>query len=219
MEIGSEFRSVFTGKHIKQLMVDQTQGQSAAGGAVYGAMLRIAKHKNKEINLLEDTPLKPNNGKLYRRPDFPYFDPDLIKIGLHTNVGANFCRTDYKFEYNPDNIKINQVYTSTCIYKNRFEKNNALAEILLNKAYESTYLAGITTNCPKMVLTLIGGGVFYNPMEIIIKSIIKNHREYSPYLINYCQVDVPFYTGDMNKIIELIKIYSNEDDNIILEII
>lgn len=219
MELGSEFRSAFSGKHITQLMVDQTQGPSAAGGAVYGTMLRIAKHKEKEINLLEDTPLKPNNGKLYRTSEFPDFNSDLIKIGLHTNVGANFCRTDYKFEYNPDNIKINQVYTSTCIYNGRLEKNNNLAEIVLNKAYEGTYLAGITTNCPKMVLTLIGGGVFHNPMELIIKSIIENHRKYSPYLTKGCQIDVPIYMGDINKIIQMIKRYSNENDNIILEII
>jgi hypothetical protein len=219
MELGSEFRSAFSGKHITQLMVDQTQGPSAAGGAVYGTMLRISKHKEKEINLLEDTPLKPNNGKLYRTSEFPNFDPDLIKIGLHTNVGANFCRTDYKFEYNPDNVKINQVYTSTCIYNNRSEKNNTLAEILLTKAYEGTYLAGITTGCPKIVLTLIGGGVFHNPMELIIKSIIENHRKYSPYLQKDCQTDVPIYMGDIDKIIQLIKRYSNENDNIILEII
>lgn len=107
LELGSEFISAFNGKHITQLMLDQTQGPSAAGGAIYGTILRISKHKVKEINLLEDTPLKQNNGKLHRTSEFPVFDPDLIKIGLHTNVGANFCRTDYKFEYNPDNIKIN----------------------------------------------------------------------------------------------------------------
>lgn len=219
MEIGSEFGNVFNGKHITQLMTDKTQGPSAAGGAVYGTMLRIAKHKEKEINLLEDTPLKPNNGKLYKTSDFPDFDPDLIKIGLHTNVGANFCRTDYKFEYKPENVKINQVYTSTCIYNNRFDKDNSLAEKLLNKAYEGTYLAGIETKCPKIVLTLIGGGVFHNPIELIIKYIIDNHRKYSPYLKKDSNVDVPIYTGDVEKIMKIIKRYSNDKDNIIMKIL
>lgn len=219
MEIGSEFSNVFNGRHITQLMVDKTQGPSAAGGAVFGAVLRIIKHKEKEINLLEDTPLKSINGKLYKTSDFPDFDPDLIKIGLHTNVGANFCRTDYKFEYNPENIKITQVYTSTCIYNKKIEKDNILAELLLNKAYEGTYLAGIKTGCPKMVLTLIGGGVFHNPIDLIIKSIIENHRKYSSFLPKKCVVDVPIYVGDIDKLIEIIKIFSDENDNIIIEII
>ena len=70
-----------------------------------------------------------------------------------------------------------------------------------------------------MVLTLIGGGVFHNPIELITKCIIENHRKYSPYLKKDCQVDVPIYAGDIDKMIQVIKRYSNENDNIIMEII
>lgn len=70
-----------------------------------------------------------------------------------------------------------------------------------------------------MVLTLIGGGVFHNPMELYNQSIMENHRKYSPYLQKDCQNDVLIYTCDVKKIILLIKRYSNENDNIILEII
>lgn len=219
MELGSSTRSAFSGKYITQLMLDCTQGPSAAGGAAFGSILRVAKHKEKEINLLEDTPLQPNNGKLNKINNFPNFDIDLIKVGIHTNVGANFCRSDYKFEYNPNNVKINQVYTSTCIYSNNFDNDNNLADILLNKAYEGTYLSGIITECPKIVLTLIGGGTFRNPMEIIIKNILENHRKYSQFLRDDCEVEIPIYYGSSQTFERHIKNFLADGDNIEIKIL
>ena len=130
-------------------------------------------NEEKEINLLEDTPLKPNNGKLYNTSQYSNFNQDLVKVGIQTNVRANFCRSDYKFEYNPNNVKINQVYTSTCIISNKYDNYLDLADILLEKAYEGTYLSGIISKTPKIVLTLIGGHTFQNPMNLIINKIIK----------------------------------------------
>ena len=208
-ELGSVTRSVFSGKYITRLMVDCTQGPSASGGAVAGAFVRVAKHKEKEINLLEDTTLNPNNGKLYNTSEFSMFNPDLIKVGIQSNVSANFCRSKYNFKYNSTGVKINQVYTSTCIFSNRFDKNHELADILLEKAYEGTYLVGIELNCPKLVLTLIGGGVFNNPMNLIIKNIIENHIKYSPYLLEGCSVEIPIYETNRTDIENLISKYSN----------
>jgi hypothetical protein len=204
-ELGSPNRSVFSGKYITQLMVDNTQGPSASGGAVAGVFTRVAKHKIKEINLLEDTSLNPNNGKLLNTSEFEKFDKDLIKIGIQTNVRANFCRSDYNFAYNPLGPKINQIYTSTCIYTNKYDKNYELSNILLNASYEGTYLAGIELNCPKIVLTLIGGGMFHNPINLIINNLLENHEKYSPYLPENSQLELPIYDSNHYDIDNLIK--------------
>jgi hypothetical protein len=54
---------------------------------------------------------------------------------------------------------------------------NELSKILLEKAYEGTYLTGIITHAPVIVLTLIGGGVFNNSLSLIIGCIMKNHNK------------------------------------------
>jgi hypothetical protein len=204
-ELGSPQKSVFSGKYITQLMVDCTQGPSASGGAVFGAFLRVSKHKNKEINLLEDTlTLIPNNGKLYNSTNFEQFNADLIKIGLHKNVQASFCRSDYIFAYNPNASKIDQVFTSTCIL-NKYDNYFNLADILLEKAYEGTYLSAILRSSPKIVLTLIGGGTFNNPISLIVNKIIKIHDLYSQYLPTDCEVVLPVYEPNRYDIENLFK--------------
>lgn len=210
-ELGSPSRSVFSGRYITQLMVDYTQGPSASGGAVAGAFVRVAKHKEEEINLLRDTPLIPNNGKLYNTNKFPDFNSDLIKVGIQTGVAASFCRSDYNFAYNSLGTKINQVYTSTCIFSKKYDQDYKLADILLTKAYEGTYLSGIELSCPKIVLTLIGGGVFHNPMNLIIQKIIESHDKYSPYLPTGCDVEVPIYEPKRFDIENLVRKYSTSN--------
>lgn len=208
-ELGSPQRSVFSGKYITQLMVDCTQGPSAAGGAVFGAFLRVALHRNEEINLLDETLLTHFNGKLYNNDRISYLKPDSIKIGLHTDVTANFYRSDYHFEYNPTGSIIDQVYTSTCIFEDKHEKYQDLAEILLEKAYEGTYLAAIIRKSPKIVLTLIGGGTFCNPMNIIIDKIVKIHNLYSQYLPEKCEIILPIYEPNRTDIEYLFKHHPN----------
>jgi hypothetical protein len=210
-ELGSPQRNVFSGKYITQLMVDCTQGPAASGGAVFGAFLRVAKHKEKEIDLLENTSLKHSNGKLYNSDKITDLKPEQIKIGLHTNVMASFCRTDYHFEYNPKGSIIDQVFTSTCIIDNRNDRYYNLAEILLEKAYEGTYLAGIIRKSPKIVLTLIGGGTFNNPMNIIVDKIIKIHNLYSEFLPKDCEVVLPVYEPNRTDIENIFKNKLNVD--------
>ena len=86
MELGSEFRSAFSGKHITQLMVDQTQGPSAAGGAVYGTMLRISKHKEKEITMLLQV------------HDELIFEVDENKVSDYAKIIKNLMENAYHFQ-------------------------------------------------------------------------------------------------------------------------
>jgi hypothetical protein len=204
-ELGSPQRTVFSGNYLTRLMTDFTQGPSAAAGAMFGSFLRVAEHRNEEINLLDEVHLTHYNGKLYNNDKITKFVPDLIKIGLHTDVMANFCRTDYHFEYKPTAPIIDQVYTSTCIFENKLDKYHDLAETLLEKAYEGTYFAGIIRESPKIVLTLIGGGTFYNPMNIIVDKILRVHSLYSGFLPEDCEVVLPIYEPNRTDIEYLFK--------------
>ena len=52
-----------------------------------------------------------------------------------------------------------------------------LAAILLEAAYRGTYLAAIRHGCPKLFLTLIGGGAFGNSVDTILEIIGRVHLE------------------------------------------
>ena len=208
LEIPSAEYNPFNGFFLTKQMSDSTQGPSAAGGAAFGSILRLIKHKEKRIDLLEDTPLITNNGKL-KYSDVKYlndFDTTNIKIGLHKNVEANFMRSD-EFQYKENGVKINQVFTSTCICNSPIP--NKLSLILLEAAYEGTYLSAIITKAPKLVLTLIGGGAFNNSLDLIIRVIMKTHAIYADYLPKDCEVILPIYEPKPNSILTEFKKYEN----------
>lgn len=200
--------NVFNGYFITNQMTDITQGPSASGGAAFGAILRLIKHKEQPINLLSDVPIEQNNGKVEYRKNMsiPEFDSDLIRVGLHRDTRACFLRSD-EFKYNPAGPKINQVFTSTCICDTT--QPNKLSKVLLEAAYEATYLSAIFTKAPEVVLTMIGGGVFNNNNGLIIDAMMKAHNKYSPYLVKDCIVKLPIYVPTPEYILKCIKKYKN----------
>lgn len=208
MEIPNKHSNVFSGKYLTNLMSDSTQGPSASGGAGYGAILRVVSHHENPINLLSDTDLKPENGKLLcvkSKNDFKYSD---IKIGLHSNVRATFNRSD-KFEYKPDGPIIDQVYTSTCICSNT--QPNKMSEILLKASYDGTYLCAIKNQNSQLILTAIGGGVFRNSLDQIGEAISNAHKKYAKYLPKDCEVILPIYQQDPKALCDAIKKYMKID--------
>jgi hypothetical protein len=209
LEIPRAEYNPFNGYFLTKQMTDNTQGPSASGGTAFGSILRLIKHKEKRINLLEDTPLIANNGKLKysENKNFKKFNPDLIKIGLQKNVEANFLRLPQIFKYNQNGVKINQVFTSTCICND--STPNDLSRILLEKAYEGTYLCAIITQAPTLILTLIGGGVFNNSLSLIIEIIMKTHEAYEEYLPKDCEVILPVFEAKPNYILSEFKKYEN----------
>ncbi len=214
LEVPSASYNPFNGYFITKQMTDRTQGPSASGGASFGSILRLIKHKEKNIDLLENTNLITNNGKLKYsdNSDFKEFDSDLIKVGFHQNVMACFLRSD-EFRYKENGAIINQVFTSTCICSDN--KPNNLSKLLLEKAYEGTYLCGIIHDVPKIVLTLIGGGVFNNYIPLIIEIIARVHEKYSPYLVKNCEVVLPIYEPKPYSILSEFKKYKDVDIKLI----
>eukprot|EP00698_Gefionella_okellyi_P010542 TRINITY_DN2737_c0_g1_i1.p1 TRINITY_DN2737_c0_g1~~TRINITY_DN2737_c0_g1_i1.p1 ORF type:complete len:253 (+),score=25.56 TRINITY_DN2737_c0_g1_i1:50-760(+) len=86
--------NVLSGRFLTNMMSDSTQGPSAAGGALLGAVLRLAEYRKAPINLLSKTPLPQDNGKL-SASRLCEFDAQQIQIGLHTDIRATFDRSRY----------------------------------------------------------------------------------------------------------------------------
>jgi len=55
------------------------------------------------------------------------------------------------------------------------------ARFLLDLAYEGTYISSIKHNRSQIFLTLVGGGVFGNPIEWILDSLIDAHKKWGIY--------------------------------------
>jgi hypothetical protein len=169
-----------TSDYLTHMMSDSTQGPSASAGAGVGAIARLMVHLSTPINLLSDTVYGSQvmEGKLYA-PDkliLP-IEMDRIKIGLHTNVSANFDRSSFdgKCRYHEQGKVIDQVFTSTLIYPN--VGHQKLTYSILSASYMGTYLASIHRKTEVLVLTLIGDGAFRNPYETIIDAMIDAHLQ------------------------------------------
>lgn len=210
LELSSQHTNPFKSQFVDNMMYDKTQGPSAAGGAIAGTLQRLSINKIKPINLLENTELKNEvvNGKLFYNKNKLYnFDRLNVKIGLQSNVKANFLRIHNTYKYNNNGPIIDQIYTSTCIILNNDNTSNLLSIKLLESAYDGTYLTAIIKKSKKIILTLIGGESFRNNKYDIFKAIIKSHILYSKYLPYNCDIILPIYKYD-NDVINFFKSYS-----------
>lgn len=174
----SAFRpsTLYSGFYLTNLMEDLTQGPSAAAGAGAGAVLRWAINYYQPINLLENTILKPVGGKLTKLDCQHEFSIDKLKVGLHAEVEANFDRSSNEgdcFLVKPGRI-IDQVFVSTLALKSK-EDYPSEVKLFLQTAYQGTYLAAIKQKSRVLVLTLIGGGEFKNPLQSIYEAMAEAH--------------------------------------------
>ena len=183
---------------------DPTQGPRASISAFPGTLLRhyrapgpegryVQKDGGPQINLLHKVawetvapvsngyllPLRISDPEVFANLLHDHFED--IEVGLHEDVevvlGANWdgpvsgVRT------------IHQVFTSTLaagLYGSvDFQKDPwlAICRQLQRAAYLGTLLAAASTNRKYAVLTLIGGGVFGNPVPLIWDSIVWACRE------------------------------------------
>lgn len=196
-EVASEATRVDSGEYIHNLVRDRTQGPSAAGGAVAGALLRLHCYlaDTSSTDLLIDVPeLVHTNGKLdWRR--VPHKLPaqiDDFRVGLHVNITPTFDRSGPDLKRIPDpRPVIDQVFVSTC--RQTAPRSSALAALCLQAAYEGTYLCAALQQSPVLVLTAIGGGAFCNAPRQIADAILNAHRKIGPYLAPGCQVIFPVY--------------------------
>ena len=193
-ENGSHMINFRSGNYLTGLMSDSTQGPSASAGAGVGAVLRLSSHLSSGINLLKHTPYGSDviEGKLYASTRTQEIDINTVCVGLHTNVPANFDRSQFGKTclYHKQGRIIDQVFTSTIISPSN--QHLKVTANLLYSAYLGTYLSALSRNTEILILTLIGGGCFDNPIDLIMSTIAKVHVNIS-YKGNLKKVILPIY--------------------------
>lgn len=110
----------------------------------------------------------------------------LSKVALHTGIEVQFgVRAGGMMEVVKKPHQICQVFGSALNLR-QGDSGRANLEIegiekkerfLLRSAYMGAYLAACLYECPKLFLTLIGGGAFGNDFGIIFDEIIRAHEE------------------------------------------
>lgn len=191
--------------------LDYTQGPRASISAFPGTLLRhyaatknkgkrFAQSDHRQINLLEDvfsTDIATVRSGYLTASSI--IDPakliesltlnfDKIRIGMHEDVqvvlGQDFRGS---VDNSPERL-ISQVFTSTLaggMYGGKSMDPTQiihLCTLLLRGAYLGTLLAGAVLKQKRVVLTLIGGGVFANPVPLIWNSILWAMQRVEPYL-------------------------------------
>jgi hypothetical protein len=181
---------------------DPTQGPRASISAFPGTLLRhyaapapdgtrfTQRSDGRQLNLLEafepDGPNLVRNGYLTAHAiDDPAALAGLfsdqwedIRVGVHDDVEVVL---GYDWDGAAAGLgagRIGQVFTSTFAgggYSGLYRDDETYHDVcrhLLRAAYLGTLRAAVVLGRPKVVLTLIGGGVFGNPIPIIWESIL-----------------------------------------------
>jgi hypothetical protein len=107
---------------------------------------------------------------------------ESIRIGVHDDVEV-VLGYDWAGAVPAPGPRIAQVFTSTVAGGGYGTLSGPLVDVcrqLLRAAYLGTLLAAVTLHRPRVVLTLIGGGVFGNPLDVIWESILWALDEASP---------------------------------------
>lgn len=202
--------------YLNNLLVDQTQGPSATGGAIHGAALRYDKQP---INLLSDTSLAPlvNTGKLVIPDDVCTLDEHevaKVKVLIHRSLTANVDRSvRQQCLWYAQGPSITQVLVSTNIELGSTDRpRHPLSPTMSRIAYLSTYLGGLRAGCDYLVLTLVGGGSFRHSLNEIAHELGRVHLEYGHqykgvYLVIWDSADYHKVRDQLNKLDISVKPY------------
>ena len=175
---------------------DHTQGPSAALCSPTAAIYRSCYCGFNKINALENLNDIYNVENGYA--DLSKFNEtkcDLNKLksaGLYKAIiHENLDILSSDFTKMISRNEIDQVYGAGINIKQReagrlnkvvCDKYPQLLYYPLYCAYTAVYLTAIKNNRKNIVLTLLGGGVFGNPLNIIMDAIINVHKNLSKYL-------------------------------------
>lgn len=174
---------------------DCTQGPAACFGPLAAYLYRAHFYEGgKQVNLLRhvtDYFGTPVNGKLtLDGSEKPINDcdkvADLVELGLHTNAAIIYGRNEHGLNYELDEPYplVDQIFSASINlsdYGKKTTKDNLINinRTLLRAAYESAYLAAIYRKRKVLYLTLVGGGVFKNPISMILQEIVRAHKLYA----------------------------------------
>ena len=199
LEVPSRYSFPDCGDLVEEAHTDCTQGPAACFGPLAAYLYRAHFYDggqigNKQVNLLRNTASffgTPINGKLTLDGSEKSIGntndvADLVEVGLHTNAAIIFGRNENGLNYELDEPYpiIDQIFSASINlndYGKKTSKDNLtkINRTLLRAAYESAYLAAIYRKRKVLYLTLVGGGVFGNPIPMILEEIVRAHKCYT----------------------------------------
>lgn len=180
---------VNTGYLVEKAHRDSTQGPAACFGPLAAYLYRA--HFIPPINLLEhveDYFGTLRGGKIQlsgREKEIENVDEvtDNIMIGLHMDAEMLYNRQGLL----ETPFLIDQCFNSTINLNyigSRNEKLNKIIRCLLRASYEGVFMAAIYRKRKYLYLTLIGGGVFNNPIDIILEELIRAYQKWTTHPSN-----------------------------------
>ena len=203
---------------VERYLTDPTQGPRASISAFPGTLLRhyaapatkggrfVQTTDADQVNLLADvcdpSVARVRNGYLLAEgvPDPGAFAAaletrfDSIRVGVHNDVETVLGYDWDGAVTGPGRCRIAQVFTSTVAgglngagTERSFE---TICRQLLRAAYLGTLLAAVSLGRTRVVLTLIGGGVFRNPIPLIWDAIAWALHEVEPFVVGDLDVVV-----------------------------
>lgn len=230
LEVPSKYIPPHYGNLIEKAHRDSTQGPAACFGPLAAYLYRahfyefldgsIGQTGEQQINLLEDVSNyfgEPPNGKLELKGDEDDIESvddvtPFIKIGLHYDAAIIFGREKSGLNYSIDKPYplVDQVFSASINlndYGKKTSKHNLIkiCRTLLRSAYESIYLAAIQRERNILYLTLIGGGVFSNPISIILEEIVRAHKLYADHPKSCLKKVILCIYGENLKIVKTVK--------------
>lgn len=123
---------------------------------------------------------------------------DKVAIGLHMDCPIVFGRTKKQgiFSREPQNIVgsrvpvyplVDQVFSASVNYNDQYrparfatpEQKSTVTQSLLRASYQGLYLSAILRKRKELYITLIGGGSFGNPIELIVQELERAHNQWA----------------------------------------
>ena len=248
-EVPSPFTDMSGGRFASNNALDHTQGPAASASAGISLITRIhapffdpnldpsewGQCFEKQVELLGDDLIREHfpveNGKLIFTGREPLdFDPteeqmQSVRIGVHLDTPVYFGRRESSSMEISDPLPIiDQVFVAALNRRAPLPYSQHLqskTQFLLRAAYEGTYLAATLRKTQHLVLTLVGGGAFGNPIEEIGLAIAHAHKKWS-HQSSLQTVRLPIYSlnamkGDTNIAVVLYEVLQKEgipNDNI-----
>ncbi|EAX96662.1 hypothetical protein TVAG_489440 [Trichomonas vaginalis G3] len=200
LEFTSEYQSARDG--ISSYEYDPTQGPYCAIACAPGALYRnyFVEINGKRgqfehvINLLHETPLRVQGGypsidqkeeRSLNESGFDWNNLNHYKIGSHSNLTVTTSRLNGRIMKTDMKQIAHHVYAAAFNFNGNVVETpftTEISEYLLEAEYKATILQAWDNSIKyagrkgsnKLYLTLLGGGVFGNPMDLICDSITNN---------------------------------------------
>jgi hypothetical protein len=220
-EVASPHGSMTTGKYLTHLMLDSTQGPSAAASALFGSMKRIHDYQcgaETMPDLLSHPDLEKSIAPFKKgckliiprsQKNIPNISHEQLSVFVVEATPACFSRAAgmpiYFFNNRDSKVPlVTQVMTSAPMLSDRHLKMSADLKTFVREfliaSYAMTYAIASLKKARFLVLTLIGGGVFNVPLEMIMDVIRLVHSKMSSFLQPDIKIVLPIYApGDTGR--------------------